>query len=283
MDAGFIDAHVVEPPARLGPIHRFDEAVDHALDRFRGHEPSDRIIYAITELADFSLLWHLIGWSKALRSDRDVTAAVRLSTALAGESAFVNGVVKSLFERERPVQQVERPHRLRVPLTTSFPSGHASAAFVAASLLAQDSKFPAFWYAGGQGRLQPGARPDPPRQRRHRGRRNWVGGRASDPQSLEVVLMPGIPRPERVAPDMALTFAITWDYRCPFARNLHDNVIAGLLDGADWDVTFVPFSLGQVHVGEGETDVWDEPDTTAAFWRSAWESSYVIDSRISSW
>jgi hypothetical protein len=59
---------------------------------------------------------------------------------------------------------------------------------------------------------------------------------------------------------MPLSFAITWDYRCPFARNLHDHVVEGLLDGADWEVTFVPFSLGQVHVGEGETDVWDEPE-----------------------
>ena len=26
--------------------------------------------------------------------------------------------------------------------------------------------------------------------------------------------------------------------------------------GAPWDVTFVPFSLGQVHVAEGEPDIW---------------------------
>jgi hypothetical protein len=31
--------------------------------------------------------------------------------------------------------------------------------------------------------------------------------------------------------------------------------------GADWDVTFLPFSLGQVHVKEGEPDVWDAPDS----------------------
>jgi undecaprenyl-diphosphatase len=145
-DEGFIDAHIVEPPHELGPVHQFDDAVDRALDRVRGHEPSDRILYALTELADFSLLWHLIGWARALRSDRDLQAAVRLSTTLAAESGFVNGLLKSLFERERPVHQGPRPHRLRVPLTTSFPSGHASAAFVTASLLAPESKRPAFWY-----------------------------------------------------------------------------------------------------------------------------------------
>src|SRR3954451_24375772 len=64
----------------------------------------------------------------------------------------------------------------------------------------------------------------------------------------------------RVAAAMALSFAVTWDYRCPFARNAHEHLLTALEAGADWDVNFVPFSLGQVHVGEGETDVWDEPE-----------------------
>jgi hypothetical protein len=55
------------------------------------------------------------------------------------------------------------------------------------------------------------------------------------------------------------SFAVTFDYRCPFARNGHEHVIAGLRGGAPWDVRFVPFSLGQVHVAEGEPDVWDRP------------------------
>jgi hypothetical protein len=54
-------------------------------------------------------------------------------------------------------------------------------------------------------------------------------------------------------------FSVTWDYRCPFARNAHEHLITGLADGADWDVTFLPFSLSQVHVPEGGTPVWDDP------------------------
>jgi protein-disulfide isomerase-like protein with CxxC motif len=54
-------------------------------------------------------------------------------------------------------------------------------------------------------------------------------------------------------------FAVTWDYRCPFARNAHEHVVAALADGAEWRVTFVPFSLSQVHVPEGGTPVWDDP------------------------
>ena len=49
---------------------------------------------------------------------------------------------------------------------------------------------------------------------------------------------------------------MTWDYRCPFAGNGHSHVVAALRAGAPWDVAFVPFSLGQVHVAEGEPDIW---------------------------
>jgi hypothetical protein len=63
---------------------------------------------------------------------------------------------------------------------------------------------------------------------------------------------------------MTLQFAVTWDYRCPFARNGHEHVVAGLQGGADWDVRFVPFSLNQVHVEEGQPDVWDDPGSAPA-------------------
>ena len=55
------------------------------------------------------------------------------------------------------------------------------------------------------------------------------------------------------------SFAVTWDYRCPFARNAHEHVVTALRAGAPWDVRFVAFSLGQVHVAEGEPDIWDHP------------------------
>jgi hypothetical protein len=54
-------------------------------------------------------------------------------------------------------------------------------------------------------------------------------------------------------------FAVTWDYRCPFARNAHEHVVAGLASGAEWQVTFVAFSLSQAHVPEGGTPVWEDP------------------------
>lgn len=55
-------------------------------------------------------------------------------------------------------------------------------------------------------------------------------------------------------------FALTYDYRCPYARIAHEHVLTALAEGADWDVTFLPFSLGQVHVAEGEPPVWGRPE-----------------------
>ena len=56
------------------------------------------------------------------------------------------------------------------------------------------------------------------------------------------------------------SFAVTFDYRCPYARIAHDHVVAGLRAGAAWDVTFLPFSLGQAHVEAGHPTVWDRPE-----------------------
>jgi hypothetical protein len=56
---------------------------------------------------------------------------------------------------------------------------------------------------------------------------------------------------------VAREFAISFDYRCPFARNAHESVVTGLREGRDWNVTFTPFSLDQVHVEEGEPPVWE--------------------------
>jgi hypothetical protein len=77
---------------------------------------------------------------------------------------------------------------------------------------------------------------------------------------------------------MTTTFAVTWDYRCPFARNAHEHVITGLEAGAPWQVEFVPFSLTQVHVAEGEVDAWDDPDKADTL--LAMEAGIVVRDRF---
>jgi len=60
---------------------------------------------------------------------------------------------------------------------------------------------------------------------------------------------------------MTRSFSVSFDYRCPFARNAQEAVVTGLREGRDWDVRFVAFSLDQVHVEEGEPPVWERtPD-----------------------
>ena len=62
---------------------------------------------------------------------------------------------------------------------------------------------------------------------------------------------------------MSRTIAVTFDYRCPFAYNGNAAVVRAIQEGAlaDVDFRFVPFSLDQVHVEEGETPVWErDPD-----------------------
>jgi predicted DsbA family dithiol-disulfide isomerase len=59
---------------------------------------------------------------------------------------------------------------------------------------------------------------------------------------------------------MSRSFGVTWDYRCPFARNANEHLMTGLAAGADWDVRFVAFSLEQAHIEEGGQSVWEEPE-----------------------
>lgn len=58
---------------------------------------------------------------------------------------------------------------------------------------------------------------------------------------------------------MTRSFTVNFDYRCPYGRIVQDHVVTGLLGGADWNVTFTPFCMGQTHIEEGESDIWERP------------------------
>jgi undecaprenyl-diphosphatase len=131
---------VTEAGSLLATVDEWDDRVDEWFDQLRGNPTFDRLFYAASELADHSRLWHLVATGRAAASLRAEPAALRLVLALAVESGLVNGVVKSIFNRSRPVLTQDRPLRLRIPRTSSFPSGHASAAAMAAVLLADRSR-----------------------------------------------------------------------------------------------------------------------------------------------
>jgi membrane-associated phospholipid phosphatase len=125
-----------------GPFSRgvltFDKAVDNAFKPLRAHPAVNRAFYIASELGNWSTIWHLTGVARAVINPDRTRATVRLSVALAAESILVNQGVKRLFKRARPVYVGDRPHNLRRPVTSSFPSGHASAAACAVVLLIDD-------------------------------------------------------------------------------------------------------------------------------------------------
>jgi undecaprenyl-diphosphatase len=125
----------------------FDARADRALDSLRGHPVADRAFYVASELADFSLLWHLLGAARGVTSDDRANEAVRASIILGAESLLVNGIVKSFFRRTRPEWEQPRAFRIRKPLSSSFPSGHASAAFTAAVIMSEDNPWWPLYYA----------------------------------------------------------------------------------------------------------------------------------------
>jgi membrane-associated phospholipid phosphatase len=142
-----------EPQTTLHPfgpaVEAFDRTVDAAFERLREQPTIDRIFFTASALGDWSLVWHLIGATQALLSPDRIPDFLRLSGTLGVESLLVNQGVKRLFHRRRPQQHaVEGPVDLRVPLTSSFPSGHASAGFCAAVLLSQrQPKLAPVWLA----------------------------------------------------------------------------------------------------------------------------------------
>jgi membrane-associated phospholipid phosphatase len=127
----------------------FDAYVDRRVDRLRGNPTLDRVMYTASELGNFSLVWHLVNTTRAVAPDRRASHAVRVAAVLGAESVLVNGPIKNLFRRHRPVWEHERPLRLRVPKTSSFPSGHASSAAVAASMLSQNDRAWPLYYGIG--------------------------------------------------------------------------------------------------------------------------------------
>ena len=134
------------PPA----FGRLDDAADTWFeDHLRGRRLADALMYGASAAGDHGLLWlALAGLQAARRRDGDwKRPLVRATAGLALESILVNGPVKWLFRRTRPVNDLPRPRHLRQPRTSSFPSGHATAAFFGAALLRDDDPLWPLYYA----------------------------------------------------------------------------------------------------------------------------------------
>ena len=126
-------------------LDRFDRVVDQAFEHLRGHPVADAVLYGASAVGDHGILWMGLAALRAAR-EHDRREVVRVAAIMATESAVVNLGIKTLFRRVRPVVDTPRPLPLRVPRTSSFPSGHATSAFCAAAVLSEgDGAWPLYY------------------------------------------------------------------------------------------------------------------------------------------
>jgi membrane-associated phospholipid phosphatase len=89
----------------------------------------DRTLIAITRAANYSRLWLVVAGALAIfDGGRGRRAAGRGLIAIAIAAGVANGPAKLLAHRRRPSSR-SHPALIRIPRSTSFPSGHSAAAF----------------------------------------------------------------------------------------------------------------------------------------------------------
>ena len=121
-------------------VAAFDRSVDGVIERMRGHRVPDTVFVTASRLGDWSLIWHLVGLARAVvEGRRGLRRSLVFAGLLGAESLIVNQGLKRLFHRPRPTREGDERFDIRRPLTSSFPSGHASAAgFAATSFIGWD-------------------------------------------------------------------------------------------------------------------------------------------------
>ena len=140
-----------DPPWRVGtkrvPVAGVERelveqfvAIDHAIYGSIAKVPTptlDRALAALSNAANYSVLWFTLAAGGA-RSGRSSLrrAAVEGTLAIGVASALVNQGAKRFAPRRRPDRiglAVPEDRHVRMPSSTSFPSGHSASAFAFAS------------------------------------------------------------------------------------------------------------------------------------------------------
>lgn len=128
-----------------GAVGAFDRWADRTADRWRGRVPADVAATAASALGDHGLVWFLI--AVASRDDPRRRRSAATAVAFTGVvTPVVNRAVKLAVGRRRPAGD-PAPLPVRVPKTASFPSGHALAAWCAATMMARDDPLAPAYYA----------------------------------------------------------------------------------------------------------------------------------------
>ena len=120
-------------------------AVDQAVYSAVASTPTpalDEPLRRLSQAANNSRLWLAIAAGLAVAGGEDGRrAAVRGTVAIGVTSALVNIAVKPIWARRRPdraLARVPRLRRVRMPTSTSFPSGHSASGFAFAAAIGRD-------------------------------------------------------------------------------------------------------------------------------------------------
>ena len=116
-------------------VDSFDHWGDRQLERLRGNVVADTVFKTASTLGEFSGIWHLIGVGRVIVDPSAGRQSLTMSALIGAESLIVNQGIKRVFRRTRPTETGDPRFPVRRPMTSSFPSGHASAAFFAAAIL----------------------------------------------------------------------------------------------------------------------------------------------------
>ncbi len=113
-------------------LQRLDRRIIRASARARSPKV-DRGLILLTRAANYSRLWVAIaGLLARFGGAPGRRAAIRGIGGIAIAATVANGPVKLLVRRRRPPTR-SRPALIRMPRSTSFPSGHSAAAFAFAT------------------------------------------------------------------------------------------------------------------------------------------------------
>lgn len=128
---------------RLAEILRQLGAIDRAVYAAVAGVPApalDRAMRRLSNSANHSRIWLGIAAGLALTGRSGRRAATRGVLAIAVTSAVVNLGVKPFSARRRPDRtDVPDVRHVRMPSSTSFPSGHSASAFAFATAISRDS------------------------------------------------------------------------------------------------------------------------------------------------
>jgi undecaprenyl-diphosphatase len=118
-----------------GRIGAFDARADAMLEPLRRLRPVALVARLASHAGDFSVVWHVIGLAYGLGIRREPDEVVVFALLIGAESLVLNQGIKRVFRRRRPTVAGDPRTPVRIPRTSSFPSGHASSAAFAATLL----------------------------------------------------------------------------------------------------------------------------------------------------